>query len=167
MYRIAVCEDDPRTAEQNQDAACRVLEGKGRVQGQDYDFDVFHTAPPLMERLSDAPDAYQLLLLDIQLGWDNGVELARFLRENRANAASISRQPEILRKLHGPVCGIPEKKLRCFLIRKQRSFSMLPLRGAAGRRWRKGRHRRPSGALRSAFFKGWIGYSRPHMGYRR
>lgn len=41
---------------------------------------------------------------------DNGVELARFLRENKVNAASISRQPEILRRLHGPVCGIPEKR---------------------------------------------------------
>ena len=81
MYRIAVCEDDPRTAEQNKTAACRVLEGKGHVQGRDYDIDVFHTAPPLIERLAGDPDAYQLLLLDIQLDGDNGVELARFLRE--------------------------------------------------------------------------------------
>ena len=140
---------------------------KAVSQGRDYDIDVFHTAPPLMERLSETPDAYQLLLLDIQLDGDNGVELARFLREKKVNAASISRQPEILRRLHGPVCGTPKKELRCFLTRKRRSFSMLPLRGAAGRRWRKRRHRRPSGALRSAFFEGWIGYSRPYMGYRR
>ena len=33
MYRIAVCEDDPRTAEQNKTAACRELEGKGRIPG--------------------------------------------------------------------------------------------------------------------------------------
>ena len=45
MYRIAVCEDDPRTAEQNKTAACHVLEGKGRAQGRDYDIDVFHAAP--------------------------------------------------------------------------------------------------------------------------
>ena len=69
MYRIAVCEDDPRTAEQNKTAVCRVLDGKGRAQGRDYEIDVFHTAPPLMERLVADPDAYQLLLLDIQPGW--------------------------------------------------------------------------------------------------
>lgn len=46
MYRIAVCEDDPRTTKQNKTAACRVLDGKGRAQGRDYEIDVFHTAPP-------------------------------------------------------------------------------------------------------------------------
>ena len=89
MYRIAVCEDDPRTAEQNKTAVCRVLDGKGRAQGRDYEIDVFHTAPPLMERLVADPDAYQLLLLDIQLGGDNGVELARFLREHQVKASVI------------------------------------------------------------------------------
>ncbi len=89
MYRIAVCEDDPRTAEQNKIAACRVLDGKGRTQGRDYDVEVFHAAPPLMERLAADPDAYQLLLLDIQLGGDNGVELARFLREHQVKASVI------------------------------------------------------------------------------
>ena len=59
MYRIAVCEDDPRTAQQNRDAACRALAQKGRIQGRDYDIDVFHTAPPLMERLAEDQDAYQ------------------------------------------------------------------------------------------------------------
>ena len=62
---------------------------KAVSQGQDYDIDVFHTAPPLMERLAKAPDAYQLLLLDIQLDGDNGVELARFLREHQVKASVI------------------------------------------------------------------------------
>lgn len=83
---------------------------KAVSQGRDYDIDVFHAAPPLMERLAKYSDAYPLSLLDIQLDGDNGVELVRFLRENKVNAASISRQPEILRRLHGPVCGIPEKR---------------------------------------------------------
>ena len=89
MYRIAVCEDDPRTAEQNKTAACHVLEGKGRSQGRDYDVEGFHTAAPLMKRLTADPDAYQLLLLDIQLDGDNGVELARFLREHKVSASII------------------------------------------------------------------------------
>ena len=89
IYRIAVCEDDPRTAEQNKTAACHVLEGKGRSQGRDYDVEVFHTAAPLMKRLTADPDAYQLLLLDIQLDGDNGVELARFLREHKVSASII------------------------------------------------------------------------------
>ena len=89
MYRIAVCEDDPRTVEQNKTAACHVLEGKGRSQGRDYDIDVFHAVLPLMERLAKDPGAYQLLLLDIQLEGDNGVELARFLREHKVSASII------------------------------------------------------------------------------
>lgn len=89
MYRIAVCEDDPHIAEQNKAAACRTLDQKGRVQGRDYDVELFYTAVPLMERLTEDPDAYQLLLLDIQLDGDNGVELARFLREHKANASII------------------------------------------------------------------------------
>ena len=39
MYRIAVCEDDPRTAEQNKAATCHALDGRGRIRGQDYDVD--------------------------------------------------------------------------------------------------------------------------------
>lgn len=89
IYRIAVCEDDPRTAEENKIAVCRVLDGKGRIQSKDYGVDIFHTAEPLMERLAADAGAYQLLLLDIQLGGDNGVELARFLRERQVNASII------------------------------------------------------------------------------
>ena len=89
MYRVAVCEDDPRTAEQNKIAVCRILNGRGRVQGRDYDIEVFHTTAPLMERLTANSNAYQLLLLDIQLDGDNGVELARFLREHQVNASII------------------------------------------------------------------------------
>lgn len=89
MYRIAVCEDDPRTAEQNKIVACRVLDGKGRAQGRDYEIDVFHTAAPLMERLAEDPDAYQLLLLDIELAGENGVKLASFLREKQFAASII------------------------------------------------------------------------------
>ena len=89
MYRVAVCEDDPRTAEQNKIAVCRVLNGRGRVQGRDYDVEVFHAATPLMERLTANSNAYQLLLLDIQLDGDDGVEMARFLREHQINASII------------------------------------------------------------------------------
>ncbi|MBC5723133.1 Sensory transduction protein lytR [uncultured Clostridium sp.] len=89
MYCVAVCEDDPRTAEQNKIAVCRVLNGRGRVQGRDYDVEVFHAATPLMERLTANSNAYQLLLLDIQLDGDDGVEMARFLREHQINASII------------------------------------------------------------------------------
>lgn len=89
MYRVAVCEDNPRAAEQNRAAACRILDGKGRMRGRDYDVEVFHAAAPLMERLTANLNAYQLLLLDIRLDGDNCVELARFLREHQVNASII------------------------------------------------------------------------------
>lgn len=89
MYRIAVYEYDPRTAEENRTTACHALDGKGRAKGRDYDIDVFHAVATLMERLVENPDAYQLLLLDTQLTGENGVELARFLREYRVGASII------------------------------------------------------------------------------
>lgn len=88
MYHIAICEDDPRAAEENRAAVCHILDGRGQALGRDYDVDVFHTPAPLIQRLEGAA-AYDLLLLDIQLEGENGVALARFLRERRVSASII------------------------------------------------------------------------------
>ena len=98
---------------------------------------------------------------------DNGVELARFLRENKVNAASISRQPEILRRLHGPVCGIPEKRTPLLPNKETAEFLYSSVLGS---RRAVLAEKASSAAFRGAaacIFKGRIGYSRPHMGYRR
>lgn len=89
MYRIAVCEDDPRAAEQNSAMTCRILDGRGWVRGRDYDVEVFSASAPLVRQLTEDARAFQLLLLDIRLEGENGVELARFLRERQVEAPII------------------------------------------------------------------------------
>lgn len=89
MYFIAVCEDEPRAAEENKAAVCRILDGWGLLRGEDYDIDVYYAAGQLAERMEREPDAYQLLLLDIQLNGGSGVELAALLRKRQVKASII------------------------------------------------------------------------------
>lgn len=89
MYRIAICDDEPLTAEQNANMTCRILDGWGLCRGADYEVDVYHNPESLLAQLDGQPEAYQLLLLDIQMDGHNGVELASFLREKRIRASLI------------------------------------------------------------------------------
>lgn len=86
---IAVCDDDPQTAKQNQIALFRILDRHGMLRDQDYEIDVFYTPDLLTQRLEQDPAAYNLLLLDIQLPDANGVELAHFLRDHDVQAEII------------------------------------------------------------------------------
>lgn len=81
MYRVAICEDEPSTARENEAMICRILEA--RCFQRDIDFSVasFSTPGPLLEVLQKEPTAFHLLLLDVGLAQENGVELASRLRE--------------------------------------------------------------------------------------
>ena len=65
MYRIAICEDEPLMAQENEATLCRVLEA-GHFQ-RDIDFSVssFSAAEPLLTALRNQPSAFHLLLLEI------------------------------------------------------------------------------------------------------
>lgn len=89
MYRIAVCEDEPLAAEQNINMTCRILDSWNLVRGRDYEIDSYCAANPLLERMNDQADAYHLLLLDIQMGAENGVELAALLRKQRVRTSIL------------------------------------------------------------------------------
>ena len=89
MYRIAVCDDEPLMAEENVNMARRILNGRGMDPERDYQIDAYLSPDPLMEKLTAQPNAYDLLLLDIELSGENGVELAAFLREKRFEASII------------------------------------------------------------------------------
>lgn len=86
---IAVCDDEPQMAKQNEITLCRILDSRGLRRDQDYEIDVFHTPALLTERLELDPMAYDLLMLDIQLPDTNGVELAHVLRERDVQAEII------------------------------------------------------------------------------
>ena len=89
MYRIAVCDDEPLMAEENVNMARRILNGRGMDPERDYQIDAYLSPDPLMEKLTAQPNAYDLLLLDIELSGESGVELAAFLREKRFEASII------------------------------------------------------------------------------
>lgn len=86
---IAVCDDEPQVAEQNQAVLSRILDRRGLQRDQDYKIDVFHTPDLLTKRLEQNPSAYDLLMLDIQLSDANGIELAHFLRDHDVQAEII------------------------------------------------------------------------------
>lgn len=89
MYRIAVCDDDQRELEQNVDMTRHILEHKGMTKARDYEIDAYPSQSPLIEKLSTQPRAYDLLLLDIEMPGDNGLELASLLRKKRFEASII------------------------------------------------------------------------------
>lgn len=81
MYRIAICEDEPLMARENEGMLCRILENRRLRRDVDYDIDVFFAAEPLRAVLREHPGAFQLLLLDIKLAGESGMDLAAWLRE--------------------------------------------------------------------------------------
>lgn len=77
VYRLAVCEDDGPTR-----AWVEALCGEILTEwGAPYTVASFSQAEALLERLREEPEAFDLLLLDIQLEGMTGMELARTLRE--------------------------------------------------------------------------------------
>ena len=92
MYRIAICEDEPSMAQENEDMICRVLESHGFQRDIDFSVAGFSTPGPLLSALQKQPAAFHLLLLDIGLAQENGVELASRLREWNVDCSiSVSR----------------------------------------------------------------------------
>ena len=89
MYRIAICEDEPSMARENEDMICRVLEARCFRRDVDFSVACFSTPGPLMAVLKKQPSAFHLLLLDIGLAQENGVELANRLREWNVDCSII------------------------------------------------------------------------------
>lgn len=81
MYRVAICEDEPSIALENETMLCRILEARRFRREIDFSVARFSAAEPLLELLQNRPEAFHLLLLDIGLAGENGVELAARLRE--------------------------------------------------------------------------------------
>lgn len=89
MYRIAICDDEPSVVRENEALVCRVLEARRLRRNTDFSVSGFSTAGPLLASLRERPEAFQLLLLDIGLARENGVELAARLRELRVGCSII------------------------------------------------------------------------------
>ncbi len=89
MYRIAIGDDDVGFLQKAEGLVSRCLETDGLKRGTDFEIDCYPAAPPLLAALNGDQDRYQLLLLDVEFGEDNGLTVAASLRENNAQFSLI------------------------------------------------------------------------------
>ncbi|MCI8843946.1 MAG: response regulator transcription factor [Oscillospiraceae bacterium] len=84
MYRIAIGDDDLQFLKDFKAIVSRCMEAEHLRLGEDYAIDCYPSAPPLMSALKARKDRYQLILLDVRFGPDNGLTMAATLRESGA-----------------------------------------------------------------------------------
>lgn len=89
MYRIAICEDEPLMAQENEATLCRILEALHFQRDIDFTVSRFSAAEPLLTALRKQPGAFHLLLLGIGLAQESGMELASRLRELNVGCSII------------------------------------------------------------------------------
>lgn len=89
MYRIAIGDDDPIFLQEAGTLVKQSMEALSLDLGADYDVDCFSTARPLLNALRQDRDRYQLLILDVKFGADNGIQTAAALRELQAGFSLI------------------------------------------------------------------------------
>jgi len=123
MYRIAIGDDDFRFLQKAEVLVSRCLESDGLKRGTDFDIDCYSAAPPLLAALNGDKDLYQLLLLDVEFGRDNGLSVAASLRENQAEFSLIyitSHRDYVFdsfdtRPLHYLLKPVDEEKLKALI----------------------------------------------------
>ena len=74
--RIALCEDDSVQA----DMFVRLLDKTADKLGIKAETDVYNCAEDMKEELSDEDIPYDVYFLDIELGDDNGISLAKWIK---------------------------------------------------------------------------------------
>ncbi|WP_148409318.1 LytR/AlgR family response regulator transcription factor [Murimonas intestini] len=89
MYRIAICDDDEAFLHHLGRATEEILTASGLVRGSDFGIDLFSQAAQVQSRVLEDKDSYSLLLLDIEISRENGMELARTLREQQVKCSII------------------------------------------------------------------------------
>lgn len=81
MYQIAIGDDDPVFLKEAEALALKCLESEGLRRGVHFEIDCYSAAAPLLAALEGDKDRYQLVLLDVEFGKDNGLAVAASLRE--------------------------------------------------------------------------------------
>lgn len=89
MYQVAICDDEPHAAEQNETMLCHILEARNLRRDVDYSIHCFSSSASLLAQMERHPSAFHLLLLDIELENENGLSLAAHLRENGSDCSII------------------------------------------------------------------------------
>ena len=81
MFRVAICEDDAAMRSYEKE----LVSGWAKVKGHKAAVDVYANAEQYLFAMEDELE-YDLLILDIQMGELNGIELATKLRDNGVGA---------------------------------------------------------------------------------
>lgn len=89
MYRIAICDDDEKFLNQLSQKVDEIMSGNALVRGTDFDIEPFCEAALMQQKILENENAYQLLLLDIELSKENGMELAKTFREQHVTCSII------------------------------------------------------------------------------
>ena len=89
MYRIAICDDDPIFSHQLNQNIIEIMNKHGLVKGIDYDSDQFSNTLGIQQILQQDTNYYQLLLLDIELPNENGMNIAKALRKQHITCSII------------------------------------------------------------------------------
>ena len=89
MYQIAICDDEPHAAEQNEAMLCHILEARKLRRDIDYAIHCFSSPGPLLAQIERHPTAFHLLLLDIELDHENGISFAAQLREAGSDCSIV------------------------------------------------------------------------------
>lgn len=100
MYQVAVCDDEPHAAEQNEAMLCHILESRNLQRDIDYFIHCFSSSAPLLAQMEKYPSAFHLLLLDIELENENGLSLAAICGRQAWNV------PLSISPLTGIMCSI-------------------------------------------------------------
>lgn len=80
MYQIVIGDDDRLFLQQAEEQIRRIMTDYGLVEQTDFTLTGYQDPEELKEELLVRPDECQLLLLDVEYGEKNGIELARDLR---------------------------------------------------------------------------------------
>lgn len=80
MYQIVIGDDDRLFLQQAEEQVRRIMTNYGLIEQMDFALTVYQDPEELKEELLVRPEECQLLLLDVEYGEINGIELARDLR---------------------------------------------------------------------------------------
>lgn len=89
MYRVAIGDDDPQFLKEAEQITTRFMEENHLQPGIDYAIETHATAAPLLTALEADPKHYQLILLDVKFGADNGLNVASALRQHSSSFSLI------------------------------------------------------------------------------
>lgn len=87
MYEIAICDDKSEAVQDNARMVREIMINEGYTENRDFSLEQFESRDELLHALKQT--AYDVLLLDIELNGENGIMLARQLRENNINTSII------------------------------------------------------------------------------